>query len=355
MCHPLRLGIIGAGQISQGAAKEINEDSRASVVAIADPSPERLEALADTIGAGLRFASGEELIAADGIDAVYVAVPNIFHARLAKLALEAGKHVILDKPFAMNLAEAQEVAAAATASGRVLMLGMNQRFKPSAQLMRARVAAGQFGEVYHAKACWRRRAGIPRIGSWFTQKGISGGGGLLDIGVHMLDMTLYILDNFKPLSVSGATYTKLGNQGLGSGGWGMSEVDPNAVFDVDDFATALIKLEGGVSVALDASWALHQAQANTDEVQVFGSKAGGLANAGEIYRFAEDGGYQVLQGGEKNNLPPTVSGNRFSNFIGACLGEHPSEVSVEQALAVQAIIDAIYESSASGRDVAIKI
>lgn len=351
---PLRLGIIGAGQISQGAANEINADARAQVVAIADPSPERLAALADKAGIERRFASGDELIAADDIDAVYVAVPNKFHAPLAKAALEAGKHVILDKPFAMNLPEAQGVAAAAAASGRVLMLGMNQRFKPSSQLARARVRAGVFGEVYHAKACWRRRAGIPRIGSWFTQKAVSGGGGLLDIGVHMLDLSLYVLDNFKPLSVSGAAYTKLGNQGLGAGGWGMSEIDPDAVFDVDDFATALIKLEGGVSLCLDASWALHQPAANYDDLHLFGTTAGGSANSGEMYRFGAEGGYEVVQGLPAGDLP-TVSGSRFTNFIGACLGEHEPEVTVPQALAVQAIIDAIYESSRSGRDVAITL
>lgn len=353
MSQPLRIGIIGAGQISQGACNEINADPRAEVVAIADPSLERCAALADQHGITQRFASGDELINAEGIDAVYVAVPNIFHAPLAKLALEADKHVILDKPFALNLAEAQAVAAAATAHKRVLMLGMNQRFKTSTQVMRARISAGQFGEVYHAKACWRRRAGIPRIGSWFTQKAVSGGGGLLDIGVHMLDMTLYVLDNFKPLTVTGATYTKLGNQGLGSGGWGMSEIDPQAIFDVDDFATALIKLEGGVSIALDASWALHQAQANLDEIQVFGTAAGGCANSGEIYQFAQDGSYQILQGASKDHLSDMLSGNRFTNFIGACLGEHPPAVTIEQALAVQAIIDAIYESTLSGREVVL--
>ncbi|TVR46540.1 MAG: gfo/Idh/MocA family oxidoreductase [Planctomycetota bacterium] len=349
---PLRVGIIGAGQISQGAANDFNGDARAQVVALADPSPERLNALADKAGIPKRFSTGEELIAADGIDAVYVAVPNKFHAPLAKAALEADKHVILDKPFALNLPEAQAVAAAAAASGRVLMLGMNQRFKPSSQIARARVRAGVFGEVYHAKACWRRRAGIPRIGSWFTQKAVSGGGGLLDIGVHMLDLALYVLDNFKPLSVSGAAYTKLGNQGLGSGGWGMSEIDPNAVFDVDDFATALIKLEGGVSLCLDASWALHQPEPNYDDLHLFGTAAGGSANSGEIYRFGAAGGYEILQGLPAGDLA-TVSGNRFSNFIGACLGEHEPEVTVAQALAVQAIIDAIYASSNNGRDVEI--
>ena len=353
MSQALRVGIIGAGSISQGAANEINGDERAEVVAIADPSPERCAALAKKANVERCFGSGEELIAADGIDAIYIAVPNKFHAPLAKLALEAGKHVILDKPFALNLAEAKGVAAAAEKHQRILMLGMNQRFKKTTQVMRARVAAGQLGEVYHAKAAWRRRGGIPRIGSWFTQKAVSGGGGLLDIGVHMLDMTLYILDNFKPLSVTGAAYTKLGSQGLGSGGWGMSEIDPNAVFDVDDFATALIKLEGGISITLDASWALHQSTATIDEVNLFGTKAGAAANADELYRFGDDGGYTITQGASQDGLPEQLSGSRFSNFIGACVGEHAPAVTVEQALAVQAIIDAIYESSRSGHEVVI--
>ena len=159
----------------------------------------------------------EELLARDDLDAVYVAVPNAFHEEVAVQALQAGKHVLLDKPFALNTQAAENIVAAAEAAGRTLMLGMNQRFERNVQSAKALIADGRLGDVYHLKAFWRRRAGIPRMGSWFTNKSVSGGGALLDIGVHVLDVAMHLIDNFRPVSVSGATFTRFGNRGLGEG------------------------------------------------------------------------------------------------------------------------------------------
>jgi predicted dehydrogenase len=276
-------------------------------------------------------------------------VPNRFHEEVACAALNSGKHLMLDKPFAINLQAAENIAAAARANDRILFLGMNQRFEPNVQRARMLSDAGVFGDIYHIKAFWRRRQGIPRMGSWFTDKATAGGGALLDIGVHVLDVALYILNNFNPAAVSGATFTRFGNRGLGEGGWGSSERE-HSNFDVDDFATALIRLEGGQVISLEAAWALHQSQANDHDVIVYGDNAGMAVFNDQLFRSGDDGGYQVIQGMATPPLPfPHCS--RAHHFINVLLGKEELLVSVEQALAVQKILDALYQSAATGCEV----
>ncbi len=347
----VKFGIIGAGAISYSSAREIMAHGQAEIVALCDANAERAKRLASTIGVQEYYDNSRELIANDNVDAIYIAVPNAFHAPLAEEALERGKHVILEKPFALNAREARAVADAATRTGKLFMLGMNQRFAPGAQKIKSLAEAGRLGEIYHAKACWMRRSGIPSLGTWFSSKALAGGGSLLDIGVHMMDLSLYIMDNFQPEAVTGATYTKFGNRGLGEGGWGISEKE-NIEFDVDDFATALIKLKGGATLQLDVSWALHQAQANAMNVSLFGSEAGAGVYPAELYQPGTNAGeYQVIQ----NVDAPMQFGHtsRFHNFINAILGTEALCVTIDQALAVQAIIDAIYRSCESGREVRI--
>jgi predicted dehydrogenase len=346
----LRIGIVGAGAIARLSCREIVGHADARIVAAADPSAERLAELRDAFAIPRTYADASALFADAEVDAVYIAVPNLHHAPLATAALQAGKHVLLDKPFATSLAAAEGVAAAARASGKVFMLGMNQRFARGSQKMRQRVLAGDLGEVYHVKAFWRRRSGIPRIGSWFGNKAISGGGGLLDIGVHMLDLALHLIGNFDVRTVSGVAYTKFGNRGLGDGAWGLSERD-QASFDVDDFASAFIRLSGGVSVQLDAGWAMHQEHANEQDVLLYGTEAGASVIGEKLFRNgAGRGEYEVLQSPAADVQWRHAS--RFHHFIDVALGREPALVTIDEALAVQRILDAIYASAASGREVA---
>lgn len=337
--------MIGAGQIAHFTANEFTRHPQADIVAIADPSTARARELAARCGVSRTLKDAEVLIARKNVDAVYIAVPNRFHAEYALAALQAGKHVLLEKPFAMNLAEAEAVARAATKSGKVFMVGMNQRFTREVQTARDIVARGDLGEVFHAKAFWRRRSGIPRIGSWFTHKETSGGGGLLDIGVHMLDAALFLLDNFEPRGVFGATYTKFGNRGVGDGRWGRSERTDER-FDVDDFATALVKLKGGVSVALESSWALHQPTADEMSVVLYGTEGTLDAYKGELYRQGNSG-YEIVQVPASTELA-FAHCSRAHHFVNAILGEEEPLVTLEQSLAVQRILDGIYRSSKSG-------
>jgi len=346
----IRIGVVGAGEIGRLTARDFARHASANVVAVTDVNRDRAAELADRHSATV-CDSSRQLFERDDVDAVYAAVPNKFHEAVACEALNAGKHLMLDKPFAINLAAAERIVQSATANDRILFLGMNQRFERNVQRARLLSEAGAFGNIYHVKAYWRRRQGIPRMGSWFTNKETAGGGALLDIGVHVLDVALHLLDNFEPTSVSGVAFTRFGNRGLGEGGWGRSEREFET-FDVDDFATALIRLEGGQVISLEAAWALHQPTGNEHDVLIYGEDAGMAVYADQLFRGGPDGEYQLIQGAATDPIPAPHC-NRAHHFVNVLLGLEQQLVSVDEALAVQKILDAIYQSSATGREVVL--
>ena len=344
----IRIGIIGAGQISKSCCNGVADHDAASVVAVADMNAERLNELCDEFSIEKRYQTHDQLLADGDIDAVYVAVPNFLHAPMATQALNAGKHVILDKPFALNLAEAEEVAAAAKANGRIFMLGMNQRFGKNSQTIRQLVVDDVLGEIYHAKARWFRRSGIPKMGTWFGSKEKAGGGSLLDIGVHMLDLALFLMGDFDTVSVSGATYSKFGHRGLGYGSWGKSD-DEGLEFDVDDFASAFIRMRNGATLTLDVTWACHSEREGDHDVELYGTEGGASVFPAKLFRADPlRTNYEII-----DDLKPqtAVHEDRFCHFVDVICGKAEPLVTVEQAIAVQRLIDGIYESCRSGKEV----
>lgn len=346
----VRFGIIGAGMIAGYAADAIKRHAHGQVVAAQDLNAERLLALKEKYNIPATYATAKELFADKNVDAVYIATPNKFHCPLAIQALEAGKHVILEKPFAMNAKEAAQAIAAAKKAKRTLTLGMNQRFDSNSQKIKSLVEEGAFGEIYHAKAYWMRRTGIPKLGTWFGNMELAGGGSLYDIGVHMLDLCLYTINNYKPVSVVGATYTKFGNRGLGEGGWGLSERS-KIKFNVDDFASAFIRFANGATVTLDTTWACHTALGNKDNVEIFGTEGGATLRPARIFRYgkAKDSGYEVIDEVKAPLAFPHQ--DRFHNFINYLRGEEKLCTEIEQGLVVQKILDGIAESARTGKEV----
>lgn len=345
----LRFGVLGAGQISRTACQDINRHADARVVALSDPNAERLAELANALGGVRTYADSPALLADQDVDAVFIATPNALHAPLAQRALAAGKHVIVEKPFATSASEAEAVIEAAERAGRTLSVGMNLRFLPDSQRLAQLVQSGKLGRVYHAKAFWLRRAGIPKLGTWFGKKELAGGGALFDIGVHLLDLALFLMNRFDPVSVSGQVYSTFGPRGLGEGGWGMSE-RVHADFDVDDGATALVRFADGATLTLDVAWAIHQKEVDRMNLLLHGTNAGAGCFPGELYLHgAEPGAYECVP------LPETPlrypHADRFHHFIGTVLGSEEPCITLAQALTVQRILDAIYESSRLGREV----
>lgn len=347
--HDVRFGVIGAGQISHIACQEIRRHPRAKVVAASDPHPERLAALGTALGELRTYSDNEALITDPEVDAVFIAAPNAFHAPLALSALEAGKHVLVEKPFATNAQDAAQVVELAERRGKLLSVGMNQRFFPQVQRVRELNLSGKLGRVYHAKAFWLRRAGIPKLGTWFSKKELAGGGALYDIGVHLLDLALFLLDRFEPLSVSGQVYTTFGHRGQGEGGWGYSEPTHNE-FDVDDAATALLRFADGLTLTLDVSWAIHQKEQDQMNVVLHGDEGAAGCFPGEQYGNGSEPGVYETRTLASTPLPYPHQ-NRLHNFIGALLGTEALCVTPHQALQVQRALDAIYESSRLGREV----
>jgi predicted dehydrogenase len=344
-----RVAVIGAGAIGNDHLASFRLHPAAEVVAIAEVSRERGRAAADHFGIPEVVTDYRKLLARADIDVVSIALPNYLHAPVALDALRAGKHVMLDKPMATNARDAARLVAEARRRRLVFMVGQNFRFALETQTAKQLVDRGALGEVYHAKTSWVRRAGIPRIGSWFTQKRFSGGGCTYDIGVHALDRCLYLMGEFDAAAVSGQTFSKFGPRGLGNGGWGRSEIDPRAKFDVDDLSIALIKLRSGRTVLLEVSWAAHVPAADANATQLFGTEAGLLMPPVQLLRQAR-GAYLTEA---VDALPPLVCTNRMVHFIDCVLGKAKPHVKPEESLAVQKILDAIYVSAATGREVRV--
>lgn len=350
----IRVGIIGAGGIAGDHCHHIRNYQDAEVVAVADVSAKRRRELKKTFGIARDYARWQDLVADPEIDAVTVALPNALHAPVSIAALNAGKHVLLEKPFALNLAEARRVVATARRKRKVLMVGMNQRFGQDAQALRALVARGELGKVYHIKSYWYRRAGSPKFGTWFVNKKLSGGGCLLDIGVHYLDLGLYLADNWDPVSVSGRVYSQFGPRGLGEGGWGKSDRNRKLKFDVEDFATGLVKFRNGATLELNVSWVIHQEQNDRNNVELYGSEAGASLAPLKLFRNAKKqaGEYEVVT--PQNVKLSHRYASRQANWLDAIRGKAKPLCTVDQALKIQQILDAIYASSASGREIRLK-
>ncbi len=350
----VKVGMIGAGAIAFNHCDGVVSHPDAEIAAVADLSKDRAKEVADKYGCKNVYTKWEEMIADPEINAIAIALPNFLHAPVSMACLKAGKHVILDKPFALSLDEAKKVAAVAKAKRKVFMLGMNQRYRKESQMIKTIVERGDLGDIYHGKAYWYRRSGCPKFGTWFGEKKLAGGGALLDIGVHMLDLCLFLMDNWQPVAVSGQAFTKLANRGIGEGGWGKSDKKKKFKFDVDDFSHALIKFKNGASVELNVSWALHREKADDHNVEIFGTDGGANAYPGKVFRYSKKnkGEYEVV---EPQNVKVGVpSCNRHHNWVQAILGNEKPLTTIEQSLTIQNILDAIYKSSETGKEIRIK-
>jgi len=346
----IRVGMIGAGAIAGDHCRQVQKHPDARMVAVADLSRERRDDLKKQFDLARTYERWQDLVADPEIDAVAIALPNALHAPVSLAAIEAGKHVMLDKPFALNYTEALKVARAARKKRKVLMLGMNQRYRADAQVLRTLVTRGDLGEIYHVKAYWCRRMGSPKFGTWFVNKKLSGGGCLLDIGVHFMDLGMYLADYWDPVSVSGKVYGKFGHRGIGEGGWGRSDRKKSMVFDVDDFATALIKFRSGGTLELNVSWVLHQEQPDRNNIELFGTEAGAVLAPTKIFRHSSKAGeYEVVMP-QNVKVEPRYD-SRQTNWLDAILGRAKPLCTLDQALTVQKVLDGIYASSHSGKEV----
>ena len=354
----IRLGIIGAGSIGKVHA-EAAEAAGQTVAAVADVNLEAAGKLAATLAGAKAFASAESLLADTAIDAVVVCVPNRWHRELACAALRAGKDVLLEKPMGLNAAECQQVIDVAAETGRLLQIGMVHRWTAVGQAARDVVEAGDLGEIYHAKAHLYRRRGVPGLGGWFTTRQLSGGGPLVDIGVHVLDLVCWLMNFPKIERVSGKVYSKFGKRMQGYVYESMWAGPPklDGVCDVEDSAHALIYFAGGGSLDLQVSWAINRpgdSRLEESLIGLFGDRGGmtfelqsdHLTVASE--RYGRNVDTRVM-------LPEVEPFVRQAARFGRCVESREEPLATgTQGMRVLAILDAIYQSSEANRDVVLE-
>jgi predicted dehydrogenase len=351
MADKLRCGVIGTGAIGIGHLLSLNSCPRAAAVAVAETNPQRAKEATERFKIPRSYNDYRELLDQPDIDAVTIATPNHLHAEMAIEALKARKHVLIEKPLATNLKDATRIIETAKKTKRTLMVGQNFRFNRYTQMAKMIIDRGELGEIYHARVFWLRRNGIPRIGSWFTQKKFAGGGCAYDIGGHMLDACLHLMSDFEAVAVSAQNYAKFGPRGLGEMDWGKSEVDPQKVFDVDDYSAAFVRLKSGRTVILEASWAAYvPSDVREYGIDLFGTNAGLSLYPARMFRNGPNG-YETVH----LNVPKLpYSEDRIHHFVGSVIEGKKTLVPLDESLQLQAILDAIYGSAAAGKEVRLK-
>jgi predicted dehydrogenase len=292
----------------------------------------------------------------DGLDAVSVAVPTFLHERIAVAALERGLHVLSEKPMARSVEEARTMVEAARAAGRVLEVAFNHRQRGDIQKLKAVIDTGRLGDPYYAKAWWLRRSGIPTLGSWFTRSELAGGGPLLDIGVHVLDYSLFLLGQPAITAVSASTYDLLGSAGFGSDPEsGKTGATDAMTFDVEDLATVFMRLENGGTLLVEASWAAHRSDHDEFGITLYGTDGGAelivrdMEPSGSLRVFTDDGGVPA----ETRLTAPPGRGHRavVEQFVTKIRAGDWEQHDGAGAAELARVVDACYRSAAERREV----
>ena len=257
--RPLRAGVVGLGWAGQQHMAAYADLPGVELVALAGRETDRMAELGEqfAVAPEQRFADWPDLLAHADLDVLSIAAPTTLHAPIAIAALDAGVHVLSEKPLAENAEAGARMVEAAERNQRVLDVSFNHRRRGVVKALKELLDGGTLGPIYYAKAGWVRRQGIPTLGSWFTRRATAGGGPLMDLGVHMLDIVLYLLDEPQVRTVTAATYAEFGPRGPAAPPtWPRRRPAwPNGGFDVEDLSTAFLRLSGGTTLLLECSWA----------------------------------------------------------------------------------------------------
>ncbi len=355
----LRAGVIGVGVgWNHVEAYQMHADS--DCVAICDANPATLKERGDrfAIVPENRHLDYKQLLKRDDIDAVSVALPNWLHEPVVMDALAAGKHVLCEKPLATDPDAAKRMRDAAKSAGKLLMVCYNHRFRPEIDWLKQQVLAGEFGRVYAARAGWMREGFIPAHGAWFTQKDKAGGGALIDLGVHVLDLALYLMGYPQPVSVSGAVFSEFGSRN--------QKMVPRDArlghkIDVEDHGMGFVRFANGAVLNLEVSWAAHREPTQDDYyVRLFGSDAG----ANFFIKKYNDHALNLFKyvNGEPTTVTPTMGARNplrghkaaVSHFVDCVVNGTACMAPADHGVIGVQIIDALYRSAKEGREVTIE-
>jgi predicted dehydrogenase len=347
----MKVGVIGAGTISEVHLNAYKNNPEVELYAICDLNEDRAREKAQKHGAAKVFIDYNELLADPELQAVSVCTWNNTHAEISIAALNAGKHVLCEKPLCKTVEEANRVEQAVRQSGKILQVGFVRRYNLNTQIVNKFIQSGELGDIYYAKASCLRRLGNP--GGWFADKERSGGGPLIDLGVHVIDVCWYLMGKPKVKSVSGNTYNRLGNRSNVKNLSFYKAADYDAEKNtVEDLANAMIRFENGASLSVDVSFTLH---AKKDElsVKIYGEK-GGAELEPELFIVSEK--HDTIL-----NVTPEVDHRSFNfeqafqseidHFTDSCLGRKETLSPVEDGVEIMKILCAIYESSEKGTEI----
>ena len=342
----LRMGFIGAGGISRTHMRHLKKFADVELVAACDLNPQSLDQAKQEYGLGAVYATKDEMLAKESLDAVSVCTPNGVHAEHTIAALKAGCHVIVEKPMAMNARQGEAMIKAAKDADRHLVIAFQWRYHPKAQFLHEAVRDGRFGRIMYMRCSALRRRGIPNWGV-FGRKDIQGGGPLIDIGVHIMEMAHYVMGRPKPVAASGHTFQYIGNKPCRVAcPWANWD---HKTYTVEDLAVGQVRFEDGAVMQVEASFAAHVK--DSWNFTFMGERGG--ADFENLAIHADEHGYMI------DKTPAWLPNydyfeRKMRAFVDTALYDKPNEAPAEDGLVIQKMIDAIYASAEKGREVAIR-
>jgi len=348
----LKVGLIGAGAIAEERHlpywRELEAEGRVEVLGVCDLIQARREQESAKFGQARPYANYRKMLKDIDFDVIDVCTQNRVHAPATIASLRAGANVLVEKPMAMNVRECREMIQAAKSSRRKLMVAQHMRFEAAYEKLKEVIVSGALGQIYAAETKWLRRRGIPGWGKFHLKKE-SLGGPLIDIGVHMMDLCVWLMGCPKPVSASGKVYRMFGDRpDLFNADWGTPY--PPKEFDVEDYATAFVRFEGGLTMQVSVSWAanIHD---EIESLTILGDKAGVSANPLGVY----SADHSSLTSQRFDWLSDEDGHRREVRHFTECVAKDlPVMVRPEESLRIQQIIDAIYESSRKNKEVPIR-
>ncbi len=349
----LKIGIIGAGGISQAShIPNLGKIKGVKVECISDVNKEKLNYVSDKFDIPKKFIDWEKMLDED-IDAVVISSPNFYHSIQAIKSMEKGKHVLCEKPICLTVKEAEEIFETVEKTKKIFMGAFPRRFLGETVILKKLINEGYFGEIYYIKASYLRKRGIPGLGSWFTNKKLAGGGPIMDVGVHMIDMVVYLAGLTEPKMVFGAIFEKFKDKAI-DGGWPPIDTrvgDKNiGKMEVEDLGSGFVKFSNDAVLFVEASWA-----GNSEtglKASLFGTKAGAqlpdpLNSANPVRIYSEINGIIT-------DLIPEIPKvdvyyEEVKHFID-CIKENKQPITKkEEIICVVKIIEGIYKSAESGQ------
>lgn len=349
----IKIGIIGVGNISNCHIQAYQKNPDVELYAFCDINEKQLKEMAEKYHVERTFTDMNEMLKLKELDAVSVCTWNSAHAPCAIAALNAGKHVLCEKPMSVSEEEAKTMKEAADRNGKLLMIGFVRRHGNDCKILQDFLRQDYFGDIYYAKATYLRRNGNP--GGWFGDKSRSGGGPLIDLGVHVIDLVRYLMGNPKVVSVYGTTFQKLFNRKNIKGETFYSSVGKTKddICDVEDLASAMIRFDNGAVLSVEASFSLN-IKKDEGKIELFGTKGGAKLDP-ELEMYTEINDYLAdVQLDTKTALD--VDGlfeGEINHFVDCITKGTACIAPAEDGIELMRILDAIYESARTGHEVVL--